>query len=818
MQQNVKNLISTVNSKEVPDEFICPITQDIMSDPVIDKDGVSYEKQAIINWIKSKGGSAFSPMDSTRKIYENDLIPNRALKTQIENFKQTYPVHHIGQLNKPLQQIDSDLVVDIKLKQHENNLFFSMKAISATKRMPVHIVAIVDISGSMDTEVSVLNSSGVSESNGLSRLDIVKHALNTIVETLNENDCFSVVTFSNQGNVLIEKQKITVVNKQTILNKIKNLKPYGGTNLWDGVKCAIDIISQTQHTGHINSLFLLTDGQPTVEPPRGHETMLLNKLKQLGPKCVLNTFGFGYDLDSSLLSNMAKIGNGFYSFIPDAGFVGTIFINALSNLLLSYATHGSITINYTDNSSDTVNFDMSKYELTRLTTINIGRNKIFNIKVSYVNPITLELTEQTFNNDDIEYILDQGSLMDVMVRHKFCEILNKSLQSHSLVQQDLQEFIKHIELIQNKTPLINGILQDAKGQVSEALSSPTYFNKWGKHYLRSLLMAHSQQNCNNFKDPGVQCYSTPEFEILRNNIDDIFSKIPPPTPSKTLRSNTFGSTPPTIQNMSAYNNVDNGCFAGECVVLTLNGPKFVKDINVGDYVETGNKNRPYARVKNVLKISLENKPVNMTKFRSGLMITNWHPIFVETPKKYNIVITDKNMIFSPVNEGFFTWNFPKHLSLATPKVETTLNSCSDMIYNGEAMYDFVLDNTHTININGIICVTLGHNFTENVVKHEYFGSQKVVYDIHKLSVNGYATITRDFFTRSTTTNQINGIIKPVKLNTTNKWHKLVNNLINKYNNLSKWHMLVHKLNKKNNKRQIDYIDYKSNKKLKTFDF
>ena len=51
---------------------------------------------------------------------------------------------------------------------------------------------------------------------------------------------------------------------------------------------------------------------------------------------TINTFGFGYSLDSSLLSDMAIEGGGMYAFIPDSGFVGTAFVNALGNHLSSY--------------------------------------------------------------------------------------------------------------------------------------------------------------------------------------------------------------------------------------------------------------------------------------------------------------------------------------------------------------------------------------------------------------------------------------------------------------------------------------------------
>jgi hypothetical protein len=67
-----------------------------------------------------------------------------------------------------------------------------------------------------------------------------------------------------------------------------------------------------------------------------------------GFTCVVNTFGFGYSLDSELLNELAVEGkyetvflyslsililSGMYSFIPDSSMVGTIFVNSLSNLM-----------------------------------------------------------------------------------------------------------------------------------------------------------------------------------------------------------------------------------------------------------------------------------------------------------------------------------------------------------------------------------------------------------------------------------------------------------------------------------------------------
>jgi hypothetical protein len=63
------------------DYLICPITKDIMIDPVVASDGHAYDKKAIIEWLKVNNTSPV-----TRQVLENDtLIPNINLKQMSEN-------------------------------------------------------------------------------------------------------------------------------------------------------------------------------------------------------------------------------------------------------------------------------------------------------------------------------------------------------------------------------------------------------------------------------------------------------------------------------------------------------------------------------------------------------------------------------------------------------------------------------------------------------------------------------------------------------------------------------------------------------------
>ena len=53
-----------------------------MKDPVIDNEGVSYEREAITEWLNA--GNRTSP-STGKELTINDLRPNRALREAIEN-------------------------------------------------------------------------------------------------------------------------------------------------------------------------------------------------------------------------------------------------------------------------------------------------------------------------------------------------------------------------------------------------------------------------------------------------------------------------------------------------------------------------------------------------------------------------------------------------------------------------------------------------------------------------------------------------------------------------------------------------------------
>ncbi|XP_050196340.1 WD repeat, SAM and U-box domain-containing protein 1 isoform X2 [Myiozetetes cayanensis] len=84
--QKIEELRMTTISVSVPDEFLCPITRELMKDPVIAADGYSYEREAVEHWISNKRRS--SPMTNL-PLHSLMLTPNRTLKMAITRWLET---------------------------------------------------------------------------------------------------------------------------------------------------------------------------------------------------------------------------------------------------------------------------------------------------------------------------------------------------------------------------------------------------------------------------------------------------------------------------------------------------------------------------------------------------------------------------------------------------------------------------------------------------------------------------------------------------------------------------------------------------------
>ena len=71
----------------MPDEYVCPITQELMVDPVTCADGHSYERTAILQWLEKHDTSPKTGLVLAMK----HVFPAIALRNLIADFREANP-------------------------------------------------------------------------------------------------------------------------------------------------------------------------------------------------------------------------------------------------------------------------------------------------------------------------------------------------------------------------------------------------------------------------------------------------------------------------------------------------------------------------------------------------------------------------------------------------------------------------------------------------------------------------------------------------------------------------------------------------------
>ncbi|KAK7731048.1 hypothetical protein SLS53_008850 [Cytospora paraplurivora] len=484
----------------------------------------------------------------------------------------------------------ADATVDIQPLPDKNGVIIRVQPPKAPvdeklSHIPCDIALVIDVSGSMGANAPV---PGDSESTGLSVLDLVKHACKTIMSTMKADDRLAILTFSSSSRVLQPLTAMTDANKKTAEAKIEAMGLEGCTNLWHGLRDGIRLFKDEQNTGRVPAVLVLTDGEPNhMCPPQGY----IPALKAMGNIVpAMHTFGFGYTLRSGLLKSIAEFGDGNYSFIPDAGMIGTVFVHAVANLQSTFADKASlqliypnhVTIQQPNGSSvslrDAEQAAGGNYELSiPLGNIQYGQSRdiylqwksdpgnddelcppFVNVALQYSQmtgtPCTShasrslhDLSFTTLSDTEIAYHTSRSRICAFLaeifpIDHLGEHRVDEQLQSETGLekkQQQLRTLIASLPAAHfPKDTKCNSLLQDLSGpeplgQVSLALSRKSYFDRWGQHYLPSLHGAHARQLCNSFKDPGPLQYGvdSPLFIKCRDALNSAFDDLPAPQPS-----------------------------------------------------------------------------------------------------------------------------------------------------------------------------------------------------------------------------------------------------------------------------------------------
>lgn len=740
----------------IPPDFYCPITGELLRDPVSEPSGHTYERTEILKWLQTSKTSPF-----TREyLDESNLKDNLAMKRSIESIKDKLTEDQL-KIDSIISEQKTPIIFkgareDITINQHYNDekLFLNIDTPNVDQRPPIDLVLCIDVSASMSMEATLKGSSNETIRHGISVLSLTVTAAKTILSSLNENDNISIVTYSSSAKTIVKNISCTPENKLLINMELDSLKVISNTNMWAGMVESLDILRTTSVPAKNKGVILLTDGVPNIVPPRGHELMLERYFDQHNFKCMFSCYGFGYSLESELLLSISSISGGDgYSFIPDASILGSVFINGLANILTTAVYKPTVTIQL----SKGARFKTTGQEYLEISidSLKYGRSKnlIFDIDTS-----RCESTSREFLNDfsEVTLILPDGKnitnkeitiphpdyMREQILRYKIIDIINDCITLRRFNDMSYKDtLLGLISIIKQNggiTDYIGNFLFDLEGQVKEALNMTSqgekedWFTKWGIHYLRSLQEAYSKEICNNFKDKGVSNFKGPIFESIVDEISDIFDTIPPPKPDiqpsphtrrgggGVCRGGASAPSAPPLMSMSVYNNASGGCCSGDSKVLMGNGQYLNADIiKKGDRViihefDENNAKVSIDTIECVVKTNIDDSnPIDLVVL-GNLKITPYHPIV-----------------------NFKKWSFP--LDIKSPeKVK-----CN-------ALYTFVTKNRNSIIVEGYTYSTLGHKITGSVIEHEFFGTDNVINDLKKINTydSGIVELTPEMFIRN----------------------------------------------------------------------
>jgi Ca-activated chloride channel family protein len=169
---------------------------------------------------------------------------------------------------------------------------------AATEKKPAHIVFLIDVSGSMQSE---------------EKLPLVQRTLTQALSVLDANDLVSIVTYA--GSTEVRLQPTRVLESATITAVINSLNAGSGTNGAAGIDLAYAQAEAGFIEGGINHVVLCTDGDFNLGPSSDEALVELIEQKR-ATGITLTTLGYGIgNLNDSMMEKVSNAGNGIYSVI-----------------------------------------------------------------------------------------------------------------------------------------------------------------------------------------------------------------------------------------------------------------------------------------------------------------------------------------------------------------------------------------------------------------------------------------------------------------------------------------------------------------------
>jgi Mg-chelatase subunit ChlD len=696
------------------DHFLCPITQEVMTDPVIGSDGITYERSAIAAWFAA--GHSTSPL-TRQPMVSQSLVPNIALRSMIQDAQRASPpAAAAGGAAGGAGVADPAPVVAAPTlsaaRTPGGDVVIQIKEADGVAALPTIFIDVLDISGSMGNAAA--EPSRNAEAAAFSRADLVRHSVATQIELLRPTDQLGIVLFDHGVTEALPPMAMNASGRTAAKSVLPLIRPQGGTNIWTGIQRGLAMaeraLSAAGSTPHNVVLIVQTDGEsdPSYNPPRGIVGTFRAWLDaHPGVRLTVHTVGYGYgrSLDMPLLREIADAGGGTVNYIADGSMVGTVFIHLLANLMS--CAHTGLVLQIPDiGFVDRVGFlQVGQKRHIHVPAAAVaalaGESKAYlkNSAGEVIAEVSVPLADPTCVVTDADFTETAFGICRQSFIHTVTDMLH-ACEAHTsgTAWPSLAEFdALHMELAasQHRDARITALLSDlddtdpAKGQISKAFASADAFGRWGRHYIPWVLSGHQYEWAINFRDESsLHAYGTPATRALVTRGDEIFLTLPQPTASCQARAAVYGGAPLVAPSLAAVHSSVGPCFLPASTVLMADGTK-----KRCDQIQPGDIAAPNYRVRCVIKTEVPHADIVQIGIHGPHEdvggFTMWHPVYVNSE-----------------------WRHPADLG-EVKRVAT------------DAIYNFVLDKGHVILLNGVMTCTMGHEMTANaVIDHPYFGKRR----------------------------------------------------------------------------------------------
>ncbi|KAG4101910.1 hypothetical protein H8356DRAFT_1382224 [Neocallimastix lanati (nom. inval.)] len=523
-------------NNNIPNEYLCPITKDIMREPFHMPDGLVYEKEAIKLALEKIHISPITKMEMKL----SDGYINDEIKDLINNYikENNIELINIDEKIKNLKfaEILTENSLKLKCKEIENIEFEELFAhyISKERRMnlcdnfihvcmkpkkvkttlPVCLFCVVDISNSMS--INCCKNIESLEAIEITRLELIKHSLKTIVSSLRKEDIICVIEFGSNAKITVHPTELSnKIIKEDVIEKINKMCTSGMTNMWAGIKLAIENINSIPYKNYQKSIMIFTDGDSNSNPPEGVYRALQNTLKNNDDQFTISTFSYGNDVKEDLLIDIANLGNGVYGYCSDGTMVGTVFINYMANILSMITPITKITLNQNDKVIESKIIGPLYRGTYRNAIFQIDNKKYLkNIKKTKITlefPIIGQKFDVPLNLDvvDIQKYIDDKSELE----EKDKEIQNASDSDDELLDEESDEEETDIKIKDIDTDLLIEEKDSVPIQYEEILLNQILRNKFIN--ILKIITNTSKLGSNKYQNQKTKNILNKFFEFLK---------------------------------------------------------------------------------------------------------------------------------------------------------------------------------------------------------------------------------------------------------------------------------------------------------------